>query len=33
MSRYPVIAEATNARALQDEAFALITNPDWIEVG
>jgi WD40 repeat protein len=33
MSLYPVIVEATNARAEQDEAFAPITNPDWIEVG
>lgn len=30
---YPVIIEATNARAAQDNSFAVITNPDLIRVG
>jgi len=30
---YPVIVEATNAKAAEDSSFATITNPDVIEVG
>jgi LysM repeat protein len=30
---YPVIVEATNAKAVQDDSFAVIENPDLIEVG
>ncbi len=30
---YPVIVEATNAKALEDASFAVIENPDLIEVG
>jgi heat shock protein HslJ len=33
MFAYPVIVEATNAKAAEDDTFALITNPDLIEVG
>lgn len=33
MMAYPVIVEATNARAKEDSSFATITNPDLIEVG
>ncbi len=30
---YPVIVEATNARAAEDDSFVVITNPDIIEIG
>jgi heat shock protein HslJ/LysM repeat protein len=30
---YPLIVEATNARATEDDSFAVIENPDLIEVG
>ncbi len=30
---YPVIVEATNAKATEDDSFATIENPDLIEVG
>lgn len=30
---YPLIVEATNAKAAEDETFAQIANPDLIEVG
>lgn len=30
---YPLIVEATNARAQEDDSFAVIVNPDLIEVG
>lgn len=30
---YPTIVEATNAKAAQDNSFAVINNPDVIEVG
>ena len=30
---YPVIVEATNAKAAEDDSFAVITNPDLIQVG
>jgi heat shock protein HslJ len=33
MFAYPVIVEATNAQAVEDDRFAMITNPDVIEVG
>ncbi len=33
MTQYPVIVEATNARAKEDSSFTVITNPDLIEIG
>lgn len=33
MFAYPVIVEATNARAAEDDSFTVIDNPDLIEVG
>lgn len=30
---YPVIVEATNTKAAEDDSFAAITNPDLIQVG
>jgi LysM repeat protein len=30
---YPTIVEATNAKAAEDNSFAVINNPDVIEVG
>ena len=30
---YPVIVQATNAKAAEDSSFAMINNPDMIEVG
>jgi hypothetical protein len=30
---YPAIVEATNAKAAEDDSFAVIANPDVIEVG
>jgi Cu-Zn family superoxide dismutase len=30
---YPTIVEATNARAAEDDSFAVIDNPDIIEIG
>jgi Cu-Zn family superoxide dismutase len=33
ISAYPVIVDATNAKAAEDESFAVIDNPDVIEVG
>jgi hypothetical protein len=33
MFTYPAIVEATNARAVQDDSFTVIDNPDLIEVG
>ncbi len=30
---YPVIVEATNAKAAEDDSFTVIDNPDLIEVG
>jgi hypothetical protein len=30
---YPVIVEATNAKAAEDNSFAVIDNPDIIEIG
>jgi hypothetical protein len=30
---YPTIVDATNARAKEDSSFAVITNPDLIEIG
>lgn len=33
MTKYPAIVEATNAKAQADSTFALITNPDLIEIG
>lgn len=33
MVAYPVIVEATNARAAEDSSFAVIENPDLIEIG
>ncbi|MCB0154190.1 MAG: SMP-30/gluconolactonase/LRE family protein, partial [Anaerolineae bacterium] len=30
---YPTIVEATNARAAEDDSFAIIDNPDLIEIG
>ncbi|MFN8459675.1 MAG: hypothetical protein U0401_34355 [Anaerolineae bacterium] len=30
---YPVIVEATNAKAAEDNSFTAITNPNVIEVG
>ena len=33
MFAYPLIVEATNAKAAEDDGFALIENPDSIEVG
>lgn len=30
---YPIIVEATNAKATEDDSFALIEDPDLIEVG
>jgi LysM repeat protein len=33
MFAYPVIVEATNAKAAEDASFAVIENPDLIEIG
>jgi hypothetical protein len=33
MFTYPAIVEATNAEAAQDDSFAVIDNPDLIEIG
>ncbi|GIK41856.1 MAG: hypothetical protein BroJett011_56890 [Chloroflexota bacterium] len=33
MMQYPVIVEATNAKAKDDSSFTVITNPDLIEIG
>lgn len=33
MLAYPAIVEATNAKAAEDSSFAMITNPDVIEIG
>jgi LysM repeat protein len=33
MFAYPVIVEATNAKAAEDASFAVINNPDLIEIG
>jgi outer membrane biosynthesis protein TonB len=33
MMQYPVIVEATNAKAREDSSFTIITNPDLIEIG
>ncbi len=33
MFAYPVIVEATNAKAAEDASFAVIDNPDLIEIG
>ncbi|MCL4295639.1 MAG: hypothetical protein KJ077_07920 [Anaerolineae bacterium] len=33
MMEYPVIVEATNAKAKDDSSFMVITNPDLIEIG
>ncbi|MBE7552193.1 MAG: hypothetical protein HS126_14075 [Anaerolineales bacterium] len=33
MMEYPVIVEATNAKAKDDSSFTVITNPDLIEIG
>jgi LysM repeat protein len=33
MFGYPVIVEATNAKAAEDDSFAVIDNPDLIEIG
>jgi LysM repeat protein len=33
MFAYPVIVEATNAKAAEDSSFTVITNPDLIEIG
>lgn len=33
MFAYPIIVEATNARAAEDSSFAAIENPDLIEIG
>jgi nucleoid-associated protein YgaU len=30
---YPVIVDATNAKAKEDSSFTEITNPDLIEIG
>ncbi len=30
---YPAIVEATNAKAAEEDTFAFIGDPDWIEVG
>ena len=30
---YPIIVEATNAKAAEDASFTIITNPDIIEIG
>lgn len=30
---YPAIAEATNAKAVEDDSFTVIDDPDLIEVG
>ncbi len=30
---YPIIVDATNARAAEDDSFAVIDNPDIIEIG
>lgn len=33
MFAYPVIVEATNAKAAEDTSFTFIDNPDLIEIG
>jgi hypothetical protein len=33
MMQYPVIVEATNAKAKEDSSFTVIANPDLIEIG
>jgi hypothetical protein len=33
MFAYPIIVEATNAKAAEDSSFAVIKNPDLIEIG
>jgi len=30
---YPVIVEATNAKAAEDDTYTFITDPDVIEIG